>query len=188
MINRITKWLEARHQAAIQSQYEDGYGYAAVKILKYGETPMEAVFDWNAFDNGVRDAETDIEQLKYAANKLERIEAENKDLREIVQRMQKELGRLLVELEEVSRPQALSEVPVAKPKLPFKLDEIPGWANWVAKDENGDWYGYEIKPYKADCQWLEESKDGEVERLDDCILDEGYDWEKSLFDLRQYRN
>lgn len=152
MFKKIENWLEAKQDATKQEQYDAGFGYAATQILKYDSdmSDLDPIFDVTSFDRGIADASRILSDIRYKAKKLERIEAENKDLREIVQLMQKELGRLLVQLDEVSKPQALSQVfteeLVEKAKLPFKLEELPEWANWVAQDKNGHWYAYSNEP------------------------------------------
>lgn len=146
MIKRIEKWLDAKADTAIQERYDNGYGYAATQMLKYGEEPVNAGLDFTVFDTGIKDAVIAVSHLQDKAKKLDRIEAENKDLREIVQLMQKELGRLLVQLDEVSKPQALSNPPASKPKHPFRQEDLPEWAEWVAQDANGHWYAYSNDP------------------------------------------
>jgi len=141
MFKAISKWLEAKDQAARQEQYDNGYGYAATRILNYKETPHDAEFDVTIFDPGVRDAVRDISNLQDKAKKLEIVEKENKDLREIVRKMQTELQQLLEQIP----MQALSDA-----KLPFKIEELPEWANWVAQDACGTWYCYEQKPIAYD--------------------------------------
>jgi hypothetical protein len=180
MFKKIENWLEAKQDAVQQEQYDNGFGYAATQILKYGINP-ETLDGPTVFELGINDAKFAISDLQRQVKKLDRIEAENKDLREIVQLMQKELGRLLVQLDGVSKPQALSNAPASEPKLPFKLDELPEWANWVAQDENGLWYAYEKKPYQQDLQWLEESKDGDVESI--CRTEVIGDWRDTLYEI-----
>lgn len=33
-------------------------------------------------------------------------------------------------------------------------NDAPEWAQWLAMDENGDWYWFEHKPFSNDYQWL----------------------------------
>lgn len=141
MIKAITKWLEAKDQAAKQEQYDKGYGYAATRILNYKETPHDAEFDVTIFDRGIRDAARDISNLQSKVKKLEIVEKENKDLREIVRKMQTELQQLLEQIP----MQALGDA-----KLPFKIEELPEWATWVAQDACGSWYCYEQEPIAYD--------------------------------------
>jgi len=137
MFKAISKWLEAKDQVARQEQYDNGYGYAATRILNYKETPVDAELDVTIFDRGIRDAVQDMSNLQDKAKKLEIVEKENKDLREIVRKMQTELQQLLEQIP----MQALGDA-----KLPFKIEELPEWANWVAQDACGTWYCYEKKP------------------------------------------
>ena len=145
MIKAISKWLEAKDQAAKQEQYDNGYGYAATRILNYKETPHDAEFDVTIFDRGIRDASIAIGILQYKERKYEKLAQENKDLREIVRKMQTELRQLLEQIP----TQALS-VPAEEPKLPFRIEDLPDWAYWVAQDESGMWYAYESKPEEPD--------------------------------------
>lgn len=185
MFKRIEKWLEAKADAAMREQYDNGFGYAAIQLLKYGTIPLAVPFDNTDFDTGLREADQIISELQHQAKKLDRAESENKDLREIVRGMQKELGRLLAQLEDVSKPQALSNPPERKPvpELPFGLSDLPEWANWVAQDENGSWYSFEKRPYifAADSQWSEESKNGRVYRV--CRSEVAGDWKDTLYEI-----
>lgn len=144
MFKALSKWLEAKDQAAKQEQYDNGYGYAATRILNYKETPHDAEFDVTIFDPGVRDAVRDISNLQDKAKKLEIVEKENKGLREIVRKMQTELQQLLEQIP----MQALGDA-----KLPFKIEELPEWANWVAQDACGTWYCYEKEPTAYDASF-----------------------------------
>ena len=31
----------------------------------------------------------------------------------------------------------------------------PNWVNWVAQDEDGCWWGYEVEPQEYGCGWYE---------------------------------
>lgn len=141
MFKALSKWLEAKDQAARQEQYDNGYGYAATRLMVYGDSPHDAEFDVTIFDRGVRDAVRDISNLKHQDKKLYHVERENKDLREIVRKMQTELQQLLEQIP----MQALGDA-----KLPFKIEELPEWANWVAQDACGTWYCYEKEPIAYD--------------------------------------
>ena len=33
-------------------------------------------------------------------------------------------------------------------------DDAPEWANWLAMDENGDWYWYEYEPVPNGNSWI----------------------------------
>lgn len=109
MIKSFTKWLETRYKASEQGQYDSGYGYAATQILNYKETPHDSAIDVTIFDRGVRDASITIGILQNRAKKLEKVEQENLHLREIVRKMQEELTKVLTELAEIHKLQALSD-------------------------------------------------------------------------------
>lgn len=153
MFKALSKWLEAKDQAARQEQYDNGYGYAATRLMVYGDSPHDAEFDVTIFDRGVRDAVRDISNLKHQDKKLYHVERENKDLREIVRKMQTELQQLLEQIP----MQALGDA-----KLPFKIEELPEWANWVAQDACGVWYCYEKKPIAYDSEVFDTPAVGEA--------------------------
>lgn len=33
--------------------------------------------------------------------------------------------------------------------------ELPAWVQWVAQDEDGAWWGYEVEPLRHDHGWYE---------------------------------
>lgn len=35
------------------------------------------------------------------------------------------------------------------------LGNIPHWARWVAQDEDGQWWGYEVEPQEYERGWYE---------------------------------
>ena len=42
--------------------------------------------------------------------------------------------------------------------MPFpaeKLARLPAWVNRVARDANGNWWGYSVEPLLADTHWYE---------------------------------
>lgn len=47
---------------------------------------------------------------------------------------------------------------------PPPWSEAPPWATYMAQDEDGSWYWYELKPrtYDKEQQWLEGSENGLV--------------------------
>ena len=179
MFKKIEKWLDAKADAARQEQYDSGFGYAATQILKYDDKPIDAEYDRTVFDRGVSDAVRTISALQNEAKKLDRIEAENKDLREIVRIMQNELGRLLVQFKEA---QPSSDAQATEIKLPFDLDIIPEWANWVAQDSNGMWNAYIGEPITCDLVnqiWGAEEMIGDTEYL--CTTEVVGDWKDTLY-------
>lgn len=168
MFKAISKWLEAKDQEAKQEQYDNGYGYAATRLMVYGDSPHDAEFDVTIFDRGIRDAVWDIANLQDKAKKLETIEKENNDLREIVRKMQAELKELLEQIP----MQALSDS-----KLPFTPSCLPEWANWAAQDANGMWYCYEQEPIAYD-SCFDTPKMGKYEYIMDGVSNTN--WKDSL--------
>lgn len=76
----------------------------------------------------------------------EKLEQENKHLREIVRKLLEELTKVLRELFEVSKPQALSE-----PDTQSGGEEV---GVWVAQDRDGEWWVYTDEPsIEDDCVW-----------------------------------
>jgi hypothetical protein len=57
---------------------------------------------------------------------------------------------------------------------------VPFWVRWIARDQNGETWGYEKKPYiiseDDDTSWV---SDGDVVRVHTNILD-GMPWRSSL--------
>lgn len=53
-------------------------------------------------------------------------------------------------------------------------DEAPEWANWVAQDEDGEWWWFEDKPNFDDTFWA--VADGKCELVEDSALD----WKTTL--------
>lgn len=41
-----------------------------------------------------------------------------------------------------------------KPKPP-NTDSLPPWIQWLAQDEDGAWWGFEVEPLLADHGWYE---------------------------------
>lgn len=39
--------------------------------------------------------------------------------------------------------------------MPTDLDNIPGWARWIAQDANGAWWGFEHEPNEGATSWYE---------------------------------
>lgn len=150
MFKNFTKWLETKDQAARQAQYDNGYGYAAAQLLVHKNTPHDDMFDVTIFDRGIQAAVRDIADLQAKAKKLEIVEKENKDLREIVRKMQTELQQLLEQIP----MQALGNT-----KLPFRVEELPEWANWIAQDADGEWWAFTHEPSIEGDRWY----------TDDCI-------------------
>jgi len=158
MIKAISNWLEAKRDKIRTEEYDNGYSYAALQILKYDSIPEDSYIDVTLFDRGIRDAERTITMLQDKAKKLEKVEQENVALREIVRKMQTELRNLL------------EQMPMQAPgnELPFKVEDLHTpprvvW-NWAAQDEKGEWYVYERKPRQGDSDWVEGSLDGEILR------------------------
>ncbi len=60
-----------------------------------------------------------------------------------------------------------------KEALPFI---IPGWANWIAQDESGAWWGYSVEPFRNDHGWYENEL-GKYLRLGET---EATNWTESL--------
>jgi hypothetical protein len=195
MFKRIEKWLESKADEAAKEEYDNGYGYAATQILKYGYDmdDLDPMFDGSRFDRGMADATTAIADLQYKAKKLERIQAENQGLRDIVEGMQGEITLLLQGLNEVSTPQALSDVTESSngPRFPryfphtapFDPSDLPEWTNWVAQDEDGMWYAYEKKPTCGRAAWREDSEDGRTENISRSLPNA--DWKIALYKHRK---
>lgn len=39
--------------------------------------------------------------------------------------------------------------------MPADLNDIPIWVNWIAQDESGSWWGYEVEPLQHFNGWYE---------------------------------
>lgn len=52
------------------------------------------------------------------------------------------------------------------PDFPPELKdiELPGWANWLAQDEDGTWWAYEAEPNQQHNGWYE-NEVGRIRRL-----------------------
>lgn len=37
----------------------------------------------------------------------------------------------------------------------LNVDDLPDWAQWLAQDAGGTWWGYEAEPNEADHGWYE---------------------------------
>lgn len=163
MFKAISNWLEAKQDAIRTEEYDNGYSYAALQILKYDSFPEDSYVDVTIFDRGIRDAARTIAMLQDKAKKLEKVEQENVALREIVRKMQTELKELLEQIP----VQAPADATLVGAKLPFKSEDLSEWVNWVAQDADGSWYAYEKKPY-ADLDrdsWAEDSPNGGIEKV-----------------------
>jgi hypothetical protein len=61
--------------------------------------------------------------------------------------------------------------------------ELPDWVAWIAKDEDGCYWGYQVEPLQYDRGWYE-NEVGRLMRLPDLHSD--IDWRQSL--LRYNKN
>jgi len=57
------------------------------------------------------------------------------------------------------------------------LAQIPDWVKWVAKDNNGAWWGYSIEPLRHDTGWYE-NEVGRCVHIGNSVS--AKDWEYSL--------
>lgn len=147
MFKAISKWLEAKRDKIRTEEYDNGYSYAALQILKYDSVPKDASIDVTFFERGILAAVRTITTLQDKAKKLEKVEQENVALREIVRKMQTELRNLL------------EQMPMQAPgnALPFKVEDLPArtkW-NWAAQDRKGVWFVYSEKPQQRGEEWEE---------------------------------
>lgn len=55
---------------------------------------------------------------------------------------------------------------------------IPGWARWIAMDENGSWWCYEAEPHQHDRGWYE-NEVGTSQQIDRPAV-KPPDWRESL--------
>jgi hypothetical protein len=53
------------------------------------------------------------------------------------------------------------------PGMPPPLENLPGWALWLAQDADGAWWAYEAEPHQHDSGWYE----NEVGRCARLLLD-----------------
>lgn len=57
---------------------------------------------------------------------------------------------------------------------------LPSWVNYLAQDENGQWWGYEAEPNQAHNGWYE-NEVGEILKLELGLCNT--DWQQSLIKL-----
>jgi len=55
--------------------------------------------------------------------------------------------------------------------------DIPHWVNWLAQDESGTWWGYQVEPLQYHNGWYE-NEVGQVVRLADSASNS--DWQSTL--------
>lgn len=63
--------------------------------------------------------------------------------------------------------------------MPVNIDieKIPDWVNWVAQDENGSWWGFNVEPLEHSSGWYE----NEVGKYISLQKDKpNKDWQKTL--------
>jgi hypothetical protein len=58
--------------------------------------------------------------------------------------------------------------------------DAPEWANWLAMDEDGDWYWYSSAPRRGASSWL---SGGDL-----TYAGRGNDWEDKLYERPQTTN
>jgi len=88
---------------------------------------------------------TDIRQAAYENQLLDDYERVERDYK-----MQTEDEALAMRITHQSGPPVkLTEVP-KKPNW----DDAPDWANWLAQDEDGEWYWFEHRPVLDDGTWV----------------------------------
>jgi len=72
----------------------------------------------------------------------------------------------------------LRMINLAKPSI-FDL-ETPNWANWLAQDQDGTWWAYEVEPLKFHKGWYE----NEVGRYKKIRVDSpAINWKEQLFKI-----
>jgi len=57
------------------------------------------------------------------------------------------------------------------------FDKVPDWVTWLAQDDDGAWWGYEVEPNKQDYGWYE-NEVGRIMRLKQTAAPA--DWETTL--------
>lgn len=57
---------------------------------------------------------------------------------------------------------------------------LPAWANWIAQDQDGCWWAYEVEPLQHDTGWYE-NEVGKIKRLHKGHLDKP--WQSTLIRL-----
>ena len=72
--------------------------------------------------------------------------------------------------------------------LAFKLDKayFPSWARWVAQDQNGVWWAYEVEPLQFHKGWYENEVGRNFRLANDFkpVVSQG-DWKNSLIRVNQ---
>lgn len=70
-------------------------------------------------------------------------------------------------------------IAVTKPVVPW--DALADWVNFVARDEDGDFYGFETRPKLETISWSTRTLDHNIYDLDAVKIDPGTcDWRESL--------
>jgi len=54
---------------------------------------------------------------------------------------------------------------------------IPNWVNWIAQDEDGAWWGYQVEPLQQHIGWYE-NEVGQHVKL--TVADNNPDWQSTL--------
>ena len=57
------------------------------------------------------------------------------------------------------------------------LNKLPSWAKWIARDDNGSWWCYEVEPLRHDNGWYE-NEVGRIQKTPHITLDS--QWQNSL--------
>lgn len=58
---------------------------------------------------------------------------------------------------------------------------LPDWVNWIAKDEDGSYWAYQVEPHQYDRGWYE-NEVGQSMRLHGLCSD--IDWRDSLHQVK----
>lgn len=61
--------------------------------------------------------------------------------------------------------------------MKFRQYLIPDWARWVAQDEDGSWWAFEVEPHLASRSWYE-NEIGRSEKIGTEHLENN--WKESL--------
>ena len=55
--------------------------------------------------------------------------------------------------------------------------KLPDWVNWIAQDQNGTWWGYQVEPLQNHHGWYENEVGRNVRLAEDLPNDR---WQESL--------
>ncbi|MDH5183921.1 MAG: hypothetical protein OEX12_08540 [Gammaproteobacteria bacterium] len=74
--------------------------------------------------------------------------------------------------------------------LPEELKQLisqhstPTWANWLAQDQNGKWWWYQVEPLRHHCGWYE-NEIGMYKLLGASGINSN--WQHQLYRLKDYQ-